>query len=416
MESSAGSAGSACSATLPECSLCRCPTGESEVGIQPGERWCSDYCLDLATKAGWKLGCKKNPREIYFEKYPRETPECCLCTSPKLVHISSYCPGCDNLFCGKCVIDNKNNTRTCPKCDHDRYDYGVYFAAFSNKNLSIKKRRICGRIIYGLGIQEGMNLEEHLDLCISLGDLQCRYKRLGNRKQPYGYAEYLEYYHLAIMGHPLACREVSDFWYENKFDVVGPPELLDIKCMYWTEMAAGVHDGLSLSRLGQEKLLHEDDDGFLHDLRLSAENNFVTAYGILGNFWVTKKNDAMARRSYYQGIEKGCHLSDVMIGIYQAEGKIGIRKNPLGGFKRVFNVLKLSSTIGDIHRAVVKARTWIASVYYGKHDIGVVIPGIEPDLKLALDLLDIGIKIEDGSSTILKAKIMIYEKLIDIPL
>lgn len=409
-------------AVLPECSLCGCPTGESTKNIEPRTRWCSIYCPYIAKEAGWYEGCGRSPREIYLEKYSKSmTMKCDLCTSPKRIYVSSYCPGCDELVCGKCTTEEYGENE-CGKCGTDMYDCDGYLMTMKRTDLSVEKRRVCGRIVYGLGVRDKKYYDENeveyrkdlmecLEECINMGDIQCRYSKLVSKMKGYVFKDFVEFYHLAILGHSTARRKISDYWYENTFDTDEDHAILDKKSLYWTKMAALALDGMSLCRMGKSFLKKGKDLEALGFFMRSVKYYYFPAYAVLGQYWMVKNNETLARNNYYEGTRRGCHMSEVMVGIYQTEGKIGIPKDVDRGMQRIFVVLKLGPEIGETHSAVVTARSWLASVYYGNECAGVTHPDIEPDRKLALDLLEDGVANGDAVCMTIKARILICESL-----
>lgn len=347
------------------------------------------------------------------------TMKCDMCTSPQRIFVSSYCPGCDEIVCGKCAVA-KMDHKNCNKCGQDMFDFDRYLAAYEDKSLSIDKHRICGRIMYSIGVRSKEDvknpellefaLNECLKQTIELGDIQCAYSLLV-KKEEYDFEDYAEYYHLAIIGHSTARQALSDFWYEDRFETEEEPKLLRRKVKYWTKMAAFALDGLSLSRVGQDFLLKGDDKRALNSFLLSAKYFYVPAYGLMARYWLDKGNEEMARRNYYDGVLKGCRTSQVMAGIYQAEGGLGIPKNPEEGLERVNRVFKLRSSIGNLHSAVVTARNWLATVYYGDKSVGTVVPEIKPNRELAMDIINEGIEVGDAVSMTVKAKILLRENI-----
>lgn len=408
------------SAVLPVCDLCYSPTGESTVKIKRRTRWCSKYCLSLATNSGWYEGCGISPRQMYFDKYIKRKFVCDKCDQPKMVYISSYCPSCDKILCGECAR-RYHKDKECKICDKSLLDIQKYLNAFNDKKLDSEKRVASGRILWNLyktseeyrsGKEDFVKRTDRmLELLDKIGDIHSKILMMMKGGKPTGDNHPLikRYFHFAIIGHPTAQRIISDLWYDGIEDEEDKDH--KIRSDYWTLTAADYGDPISIFRRGLTRKKQGRNIEFLRDMLIAKSHKVKDCYVEIADYWRTVGRDDLALNNYCDGIDNGCHICNVMVGCAEAEGVLGIKKNIDEGYKRVMETYNQRDRLGQLHTAISCARNWLITVNYGDPDIGTTI-GMEPNKRFVKELIEEGISASDGLSALLNAKIALKETML----
>ena len=412
-------------AILSECCICQAPLDICRKGngdIFPcqvtGEyHFCSDTCRDLAKHGGWEKGMDRSPREMFLEGRKTVIPPCDGCKEAgrksNQIHTSGVCWNCLTVSCGECIsVRRVFNGMKCYKCGSDLLDMKGLRHAYETCN-DVPKHRIISRI-YGSQLEKKGKQEwadTVIQMAMDLGDLESHYGDLSKYGKPGKEDEdlILNYFYLAVLGHPAAQTTVGRLWEEGLVPG-GVSQGSKYKQMFWYDQAGRGGDSIACFNIGMIYKEFKDFPRFLWCLRESGRLGFEEAYHELGVYWKNLGKNDLARENFNKGFDIKPGLCTVQVGIGISSGLYGYEQDIEKGKKIVEKIYEAGKNYEkgtSLYRAYVIARDWLGSVYYNDPSISVTVKGFPEDKDKALDFFMEGLEDNDRICMILLGKILV---------